>query len=49
MKWRIVWRSKLTGYEGHGEFCLSRRDAMEHVKTLNRDWPEAVHWWEVES
>ena len=44
-KWRIQWRSRLTGYEGEGQpFCASRAEAQTHCNYLNADYPELFHW-----
>jgi len=45
-KFRIAWRSKLTGYTGHGEYCLTEQGAMDWLRYSNRNFPEIFHWIE---
>ena len=46
MKARLRWRSKLTGYEGHGSWLpLTTAEAV--LKEANEHWsPVADHWLE---
>ena len=43
---RINWRSKITGYESHGEPQYTQEEAEEICKQENRMFPEIDHWAE---
>lgn len=45
---RIRWRSKITGFEGHGQWCLAKRksELLAWIERLNPD-PWTDHWIEV--
>jgi hypothetical protein len=46
-RYRVAWKSKLTGATGHGE-CLSERDAKAWMEKANRENAELEHWLEPE-
>lgn len=43
---RIAWRSKITGYEGHGQRVLTYSDASLWIRRLNQEYPCLSHWIE---
>ncbi|MBI5798819.1 MAG: hypothetical protein HZB10_02720 [Candidatus Yonathbacteria bacterium] len=54
---RVAWRSKLTGYTGHGEFILEGekkekksgvRQYEEHLAKASKRNPDLEHWLESE-
>jgi hypothetical protein len=48
MKYRIAWRSRITGATGHGEPVFRTLKMVDEiVKQLNRERPELSHWWEL--
>lgn len=43
--WRINWRVKGTGYEGHGlPIFVTKDDAKRICEKANLAFPEAEHW-----
>lgn len=49
MKYRIAWRSLLTGYEGHGQYLFDEATAREIARCANLEWTGiATHWIEAE-
>lgn len=42
---RVAWRSKITGFEGHGEFT-NVATARAWVEQGNREFPDTHHWLE---
>lgn len=48
MKYRIAWRSLLTGYTGHGEFIFDESTAREIAQKMNRIYRNVItHWIEA--
>jgi hypothetical protein len=44
-RYRIAWRSILTGAVGYGEPVFWSRTIAQHVADqLNDDWPDMDHW-----
>ena len=44
MKYRIAWRSKLTGYEGHGEYIFATlEEAQDAADYANKHWLGIEH------
>ena len=50
MKYRIAWRSKLTGETGRGTTTFSKEEAEKIVRQSNimqnRDRTNILHWYE---
>jgi len=44
MKFRIAWRSNITGETGYGKRILTRKMAQSWCDLLNNKYPELVHW-----
>lgn len=46
-RWRIAWRSRVTGAEGRGEAIFdSPEQAQQMCDKANHKWPELEHWLE---
>lgn len=43
-KVRIEFRSRITGFIGHGSECMSERDAADWLSHLRYEYPELEHW-----
>lgn len=49
MKYRIAWKSLITGFNGHGCFVLSEHDAHELAERMDRKYRGLItHWIEPE-
>jgi hypothetical protein len=44
MKYKICWKSKITGYTGEGEPVLDEAEANQIVEDLNKEWTDLEHW-----
>ena len=45
MSYRIAWRSRITGHQGHGKCVFSgKEECQEHCNKADIDWPEISHW-----
>ena len=44
--YRIAWKSLYTGFESHGEWCLSREVAEAWMEHLKKGDPMLCHWIE---
>jgi len=49
MKYRVAWKSTLTGHSGHGQWQENRELVEAAVKLANRMTPECDHWMETEA
>lgn len=47
VRYRIQWRSTVTGKRGHGEWTLDPNLAFKWANDGNRDFPEIKHWIEA--
>lgn len=49
-RWRVAWRSELTGYEGHGEWSENEKNIRAWVIYGNKEWDGIIwHWIEKEN
>ena len=46
MKYRIYWKSKITGTTGNGT-PIERKIALKWVRNMNRKYPDLTHWIEI--
>jgi len=44
--YRIAWRSKITGFTGHGEYTLSFKDGQNLIRELDEEYDYMEHWLE---
>lgn len=44
--YRIAWRSKITGFTGHGEYILSFKNGTDIIKELDEEYDYMEHWLE---
>ena len=44
--YRLAWKHRITGYEGHGEALSNVEVASEWVKLANVKYPVLLHWVE---
>ena len=44
--YRIAWKSLYTGFESHGEWCLSLKAAKAWLEQLEKGDPMLKHWIE---
>jgi hypothetical protein len=45
--YRIAWRSKITGFTGHGDYILSFTDGTKLIKELDEEYHYMEHWLEA--
>jgi len=47
LKYRVAWKSKLTGATGHGEY-MDKGKAQVWLESVKKSTPDLVHWLEPE-
>jgi len=45
--YRIAWKSRITGFTGHGEYILSFKDGTNLIKELDEEYDYMEHWLEA--
>ena len=45
-KYRIAWKSKKTGLEGHGEYLFDKQSCEAQCQRLNNHHQDISHWAE---
>lgn len=45
---RIAWKSKTTGYSGHGEWHDERKPLDDWLEVISAIFPDIHHWVETE-
>lgn len=46
-RYRVCWRSTVTGTTGHGDYVFDRAGAESMVRAMDREYPELSHRWEA--
>lgn len=46
--YRIAWRMIATGVTGHGDYCLTLEVANAWITSLQKEYPDMIHWIEEE-
>jgi hypothetical protein len=44
MSFAIHWKSKITGFQGNGENCLTFSQAQKYIKHLNKNYNDIEHY-----
>lgn len=45
--YRIAWKSKITGFSGHGTATFSYDVAKEQCEDMDKEFPDISHWLEA--
>lgn len=48
MRYRVAWKSRATGYEGHGKWFPDKKLVLEMIKEGNKDG-DISHWLKEET